>query len=232
MSSFPPALPHGPLTEVFPDVFVVTGGFRFAPAISITRNMTIVRQGGELVLINSVRLSPEGEAELDKLGKVAHLFRIGAFHGADDPYYVDRYKPTLWAPPGTRHGGGLTTRKELVAAVAPLPGMRVFSFDQAKVPEVGVLLERDGGILVNCDAYQNWTSFEGCSLLGGLVGRFMGFGPAVIGGPWVKSQGPGVRGDFERLVELPFQHLLSGHGMPLRDTAKEGLRRAIAKSFG
>jgi len=28
MSSFPPALPHGPITEVFPDVFTVTGGGR------------------------------------------------------------------------------------------------------------------------------------------------------------------------------------------------------------
>mgnify|MGYP001615266114 CR=1 FL=1 len=62
MPTFPPALPHGAIEEVFPDVFLVTGGFRFAPLLSITRNMTIVRQGAELVLVNSVSLSDEGEA--------------------------------------------------------------------------------------------------------------------------------------------------------------------------
>src|SRR5688572_6827527 len=90
MPDFLPAMPHGPITEVFPDVFVVEGGFQFAPGVRITRNMTVVRQGDELTIINSVRLTPDGEAELEKLGRVKHVVRIGAFHGADDPYYVDR----------------------------------------------------------------------------------------------------------------------------------------------
>ena len=69
MSTFPKALPHGPIREVFPGIFFVTGGFGFGPGLRITRNMTILRQGGDLVVVNSVRLSPEGEAEL---GEVLH----------------------------------------------------------------------------------------------------------------------------------------------------------------
>src|ERR1700722_12761296 len=107
MPAHPPAQAHGPVTEVFPDLFQVTGSFAFARLLSITRNMTIVRQGGELVVLNSVRLDPAGEAALEKLGKVTHVVRVGAFHGYDDAYYADRFQATLWGPPGTDHGAGV-----------------------------------------------------------------------------------------------------------------------------
>ncbi len=187
--------PFGKINEVFPDVFHVEGGFRAAPGISITRNMTIVRQGGELTILNSVRLSPEGEAQLEKLGKVTHLVRVGAFHGADDPYYMHRFSPTLWAPPGIKHSGDLTTGRELVPGASPIEGSTVFAFARGKAPEVAILLERDGGVLITCDSYQNWTTFDGCSFAGRLMMRAMGFGPTLIGGPWTKAMGPDVRAD-------------------------------------
>jgi hypothetical protein len=232
MPEFPPALPHGAITEVFPDVFFVTGGFRFAPGLSITRNMTIVRQGEELIVLNSVRLTPAGEADLEKLGKVAHVIRVGAFHGADDPYFVDRFHARLWAPPRTVHAGGLRTDEELVPGACPLRGCTVFPFEHAKRAEVALVLDRDGGLLITCDSYQNWTTFEGCSFLGKLMMRAMGFGPTLVGGPWAKQMGPAVRGDLERLCELPFSHLIPAHGTVLRDKAKEGLRTAISRRFG
>lgn len=232
MSDFAPAVEHGPITEIFPDVFSVTGGYRFAPTLSITRNMTIVRRGGELTLFNSVRLGPEGEAELEKLGKVAHLVRVGAFHGVDDPYYKQRFAPKLWAPPKTKHLGSLTTDEELVPGSSPLAGTQVFAFEQAKQPEVAILVERDGGVLITCDSYQNWTSFDGCSFVGKLMMRAMGFGPTIIGGPWLKQMGQDVKQDFDRLLDLPFTHLAPAHGSPVRETAKEGLRTAMAGRFG
>ena len=126
MPPFPPALPHGALTEVFQNVFVVTGSFRFGPGLTITRNMTVVREGGELTIVNSVRLTPQGESELAKLGIVKHLVRLGAFHGADDPYYKNRYKPTLWAPPNTRHKAELTTDRELKPGSSPIKNSKIF----------------------------------------------------------------------------------------------------------
>lgn len=232
MADFLPAQAHGAIKEVFPDVFTVQGSFRFAPGLSITRNMTIVRQGGELTLVNSVRLSPEGERELEQLGKVTHLVRIGAFHGADDPWMKHRFAPKLWAPARMRHVGGLTTEEELGEGKSPLGGSRVFTFTAGKLPEAAILLERDGGILLTCDSYQNWTTFDGCSPLGKVMMRVMGFGPTLIGGPWTKAMGPNVRKDFDRLVDLPFEHVMPGHGTPLRDVAKPGLHKAIAKRFG
>lgn len=232
MDAFLPALPHGPLAEVFPDVFVVRGGFRIAPGLSITRNMTVVRQSGELVVLNSVRLTPEGEAALDRLGRVTHLVRLGAFHGADDPYYADRYRPTLWGPPGTKHKGGLTGGRELGPDACPVVGAEAFLFEKARRPEAALLIAREGGVLVTCDSYQHWTTFEGCSLLGRITMHVMGFGPTIVGGPWAREMGPAVRDDFERLLALPFRHLVPGHGSVLRDTAQEGLRAAVVRRYG
>lgn len=233
MADFPAALPHGSFTEIFPNIFMVTGSFRMGPGVSIPRNMTVVRQGDELSLINSVRLTPEGEAELAKLGKVKHLLRIGAFHGADDPYYVDRYKPVLWAPPRTRHQSpDLKTDQELVPGQSPIAGATVFAFDQAKRAEVALVLDHDGGVLVTCDAFQHWATFEGVSPMGKVVMTFMGFGPTIIGGPWMKAMGPDVRKDFDRLAGVEFRHLIPGHGAVLRAEAKPGLHTAMKKRFG
>jgi hypothetical protein len=194
--------------------------------------MTIVREGSDLTLVNSVRLSPEGEAELEALGNVKHLVRIGAFHGADDPYYLHRYGTELWAPPKMRHAPGIATSHELVPGHAPLARAGVFVFEKGKRPEAALLLGQDGGILITTDSYQNWTTFEGCSLIAKLMTRAMGFGPAVIGGPWTKAMGRGVREDFERLRTQPFRHLIPGHGTVLRDAAKERLDHAILRRFG
>jgi hypothetical protein len=231
MTDFPTALPHGPIREEFPGIFLVTGSFAFGPGLRITRNMTIVRQGDDLIIVNSVRLSPKGEAQLEKLGKVKHVLRIGAFHGADDPYFKERFGATLWAPPGTTYESGTAIDEELRPGHCPIEGAQVFAFEKGKRPEVALLLEREGGILVTCDCYQNWTTFEGCSLLGKLMMRAMGFGPTIIGGPWVKSMGPDVREDFDRLLELPFVSLIPAHGTVLERAAKAGLATAMASRF-
>ncbi len=231
MTDFPAAMPHGSISEAFPDVFTVTGTFRFGPGVSITRNMTIVRSGGELTLMNSVRLSPEGEAELEKLGKVTHLCRIGSFHGADDPYYKDRFGVKLWAPPGIKQPGDLKADEELKPGNAPLSDLEVFAYEKAKQPEVALNYKKHGGILVTCDSYQNWTTFDGCSFIGKLMMKAMGFGPTLIGGPWTKAVGSHVKADFDRLLEADFSHLAPAHGTVLKDAAKDGLKTAYAHRF-
>jgi hypothetical protein len=231
MADFLAAQRHGAFTEVFPDIFFVQGSFRFVPGVSITRNMTVVRQGNELALVNAIRLGPEGEAELDKLGTVKHLVRIGAMHGADDPYLVHRYGATLWALPRARHPGGLKTKEELGPGASPLANATVFPFAAGRLPEAAILLDRDDGILLTCDSYQNWTTFDGCSPIGKVMMRVMGFGPTLIGGPWVKAMGPAIHEDFQRMHELPFQHVIPGHGTPLRHTARDGLRLAMSRRF-
>src|SRR4051794_27486614 len=86
-----PALPHGALREAFRDVFFVTGTVKMPAPIRFSRNMTVVGEGPRLVLINSIRLSDAGLAELEKLGTVTDVVRIAGYHGADDPFYKQRY---------------------------------------------------------------------------------------------------------------------------------------------
>jgi len=235
--AFPEALPHGPIREVFPDVFVVRGGFRFAPLLAITRNMTIVRDGKELTLISSVRLSSEGERELEKLGAVKHLIKIGMFHGVDDPYYKAKYSPTFWSTPGAKHAGDLKHDEDLVVGgKLPFGDAHLFRFENAAQPEACIVLDREGGVLLSVDSVQNWTDFDGCSAIGKVMMRAMGFrAPAKIGGPWTKAMtqknGPPLRADFERLVKEPFQHVLSAHGDALMRTGRDDLRVQIERTF-
>ena len=79
MSEQTPLMPHGEIEEVFPDVFFVTGTTRpdfGGGPMQFSRNMTIVRDNGDLSLVNTVRLNEAGLARLDSLGRVANVIRI------------------------------------------------------------------------------------------------------------------------------------------------------------
>ncbi len=87
-------MPHGDIRQIFKDVFFVTGTNKIHHEgidIQTSRNMTIVRSGSELTLINTVRLNEEALQKLDALGVVTNIVRIGAFHGRDDAFYQNRY---------------------------------------------------------------------------------------------------------------------------------------------
>ena len=93
MAEHTPLMPHGDIEEVFPDVFFVMGTTRpnFGGAnFQFSRNMTIARDKGALTLINTVRLDEDGLAHLDDLGNVEHVVKLGAFHGIDDAFYLER----------------------------------------------------------------------------------------------------------------------------------------------
>src|SRR4051794_16135964 len=76
-------------------------------------NMTIVRDGNALTLINAIRLDDEGLAELDVLGRVANVVKIGWLHARDDAFYKARYGATFRAMPGMTHAHGLAADRAL-----------------------------------------------------------------------------------------------------------------------
>ena len=63
--------------------------------------------------------------------------------------------------------------------------------------------------------------------------RPMGFfTPCVIGPVWLKAvtpEGGSLRPDFERILALDFDNLVSGHGTPKLGGAKEALRHNVEK---
>ncbi len=226
MTTFPPAQPHGPPVELFPNVFVFHSQVRMGPLVSLRRNMIVLRDGEDLTLVNAVRLTPEGEAALESLGKVRHLVKLGHFHTLDDPYTRDRFSPIFWAPrpPDER------TEKLVSGGASPVGAAEVFVFDSASVGEAALVLRQPaGGLLITCDSVQHWADTAGCSFLGGVIARSMGFyrRAATIGPIWAKQATGGapakLRGDFDRLLSADFAHLVSGHGALLKDVAKTEL---------
>lgn len=232
-----PAWPHGELTPFLDELWYVMGTNRIhheGVDLQTSRTMLVVRDGERLTLVNTVRLDEDGLRALDALGAVRDLVRLGAFHGRDDPFYRERYGASLWAVPGTAHADGrvedcvLGEHGELA-----ITGAATFVFRTSRHPESALLLERAGGVLVTCDAVQNWVSvdrffspetgaaFEGAGLIR----------PAHVPSTWVEACTPHAS-DFERLLALPFRHLVSAHGPPLLHEAHERLAEDVRQLFG
>lgn len=234
MTDFAPVEPHGSIEEVWDGVYRVRGSVRMGPGLRIPRNMAIIRDGEELTVVSPVRLRPETEVDLEKLGEVKHVVKIG-LHGMDDAYYLDRFGATYWALPGMVKEGG-PKHEALADGAVPVSDATLFRFEDTTDPEAALLIARDGGILLTCDSVQHWVDTDGCSVPAKALTRVMGFlHPVNIGPPWRKRMtkpGGTLRKDFERLAELPFDHVMGGHGDPAKGGANAMLRATIARVFG
>ena len=215
-TSFPPAYPHLPIEPIGDDLFMARGSIQMRSILRLSRNMAIVRSGGELSLINPIRLSESGLRDLDALGRVTHILRLGGAHGSDDPFYVDRYKASFWCQEGgTRY--------------------RAPAIDHVLTDGGALVLTAGKGVLLTCDAVQTYADFSNSNLLARLLLPFLGFTKTTLIGPiWLKAATPAggsLRGDFERLLTLPFDALLAAHGTFLKTGAHTAVERAFAKAF-
>ena len=233
---YPPATPHDPPEEVFPDVFLIRGSLQMNPLTRINRNMVVVRSEGELSVINSVRLTEAGEQALRSLGTVRHVLRLGYFHGRDDRYYVDKFSAEFWAPAGSRpEPGPSPTRLIKADGDLPFPGAVAFLFAQSKYPEAAILLPKNDGILLTCDCLQYYTDRRFHSLLARIMLPLMGFPLRMLIGPmWLKAmtpEGGSLLPDFEGIQQLDFEHLIPAHGSVRKGAAKQAAAEAIGHAF-
>lgn len=233
MPDFPEQLPHGSLEEVLPDILVVKGQIKIEAdqTHEFSRNMTVVRDGSSLTLINTIRLDAAGLAELDALGAVRHIVKLGAFHGRDDAFYLKRYDAELWAPEGMTYSRGEETRKTMRSGeTGPASDSSSFVFDTPKAPEAILHISRQGGVLVTCDSFQSTSGpDEYFNTVSADSKRRLGFfGRPVIGPGWRKAADP-MQSDYERLLNLKFRHMLTGHGEPILDDAHEAVRVVVSK---
>jgi hypothetical protein len=240
---FPPALPHGEIREVFDDLFFVTGtvGLPGPLPVRFSRNMTVVREGDRLTVVNSVRLSDAGLKELDALGRVTDVIRLAGFHGSDDAFYKERYGAKVWAVAGQRYTAGFDARAkesyftadaevDETTMVPPIAGARLYVF-ASKPPEALLVLARDGGIVVCGDCLQHWHETDKYfSWLGGLMMRIMGFiKPHNVGPGWLKQAKPSAA-QLRGILDLDFEHVLPAHGGPVVGGAKAAFRAAIERA--
>lgn len=234
---YPPAYPHDPIEEIGEDLFMARGSIRLNALGRITRNMAIVRHAGELTLINPIRLSAAGEEQLKALGDVKRIMRLGPMHGLDDPYYVNELGAQLWCQTGGTTYPEPDIDVEMVASTAlPFPDAQLFCFGSTNQPESALLIQRASGILLTCDAIQHYGDYGRTSLIPRLLMPFIGFPKTTLLGPiWLKlmtPDGASLRGEFERLLTLEFDGLLSAHGSLLREGAHVAVEQAVARAFG
>lgn len=233
---YAPAYPHDPIEPIADDVFMVRGSVRLNAIMRITRNMGILRHGRELTLVDPIRLNETGEAQLRDLGEVKRILRLGSLHGVDDPYYVDTFKAELWAQPGgTTYPEPSIDCEMAESTPLPFPDAELFCFRNAKQPESMLLLKKDAGILLTCDAIQHYGDYRHNSLLARLAMPWIGFPRTTIIGPiWLKMmtpEGGSLKEEFERLLGWQFDGLLSAHGSYLRTGAHAAVEAALKRSF-
>jgi hypothetical protein len=236
-NQYSPLWSHGEIEEVFQDVFYVVGtnittynNIEFQHS----RNMIIVRDKAKLSLINTIRLDDKELSKLESLGKIENVIRIGAFHGRDDAYYLDRYHAKLWALEGMQHQNNRFADKFLVSnGMMPFADCSLFNFETSLHPEGILYLAKEGGILITCDSIKNWVAPDQFfSVESAKLYQDQGFfGSATISSVWKEACKVQVS-DFERLKALQFKHLISAHGEPLLNNAYEALTQTLQKEYG
>lgn len=231
-----PAWSHGALTPFMSELWYVMGTNRVHHAgvdLQTSRTMLVVREGEDLTLVNTVRLDDDGLRSLDALGRVRDIVRLGAFHGRDDAFYRARYGARLWAVPGSVHGDGAAADRAIVEGDGlPIGGAAAHVFHSARHPEAALFLPQDGGVLVTCDAVQNWATVDQFfSKETGAAFEAAGLiRPAHVPSTWIDACAPEAA-DFERLLALPFQHLVSAHGAPLLHDAHRQVAEDVRRTF-
>lgn len=234
---YSPAWPHSEIKEIFPNIFFVTGTNitrHNNVELQHSRNMIICRDNDRLSLVNTVRLNDKGLAELDELGEVKNVIRIGAFHGRDDAFYLDRYHAKLWALKEMKHANNRVTDIQLVPnGQMPVPDCSIFIFETSKHPEGILHIAQENGILITCDSIKNWLAPDRFfSTETAKIYEEQGFfGAASISNVWRQACSVSAS-DFVRLKTLAFHHLLSAHGEPLLNNANEIVAKTIRREYG
>ncbi|MEA0970518.1 hypothetical protein Megvenef_00484 [Candidatus Megaera venefica] len=232
-----PAWPHGEIKQIFDDIFFVSGinkTVHDGVELQHSRNMIIVREEGKLSLINSVRLTDIGLIALEKLGQVDKVISIGAFHGRDDAFYVNKYQAALWALPGMQNQHGCRIDVVFTAqGQQPFANCSLLIYATANFPEAVIYIKQHDGILLSCDSIKNWLSADEyfSEQTAATYKEQVFFGKATISKIWQQAMAVKAS-DFERLKQLSFRHLLSAHGEPLLNTAYQDVLDTIKQEYG
>ncbi len=232
---------HGRIESVFEDIWCVKGGSKLPVRVPMrmSKTMTVIRdpQSDELTLVNAMRLSEAGLAELESLGRVAHVMTLGAFHGKDDGFFREVFGAKVYALENHIYRRGIGDDSDpdpgylepdvRLGEDSPLPvrngSLKIFG--SSRLPEALLVIDRDSGILVSADALHNTPApDEFASWLARIMMNRAGFSVAHNVGPgWLRSCSPTVE-EVRSILDLEFEHVLPGHGNPVIGDAKAKYR--------
>jgi len=239
-----PLLPHGELQSLFDNIWFIQGQVKMPMKLpaKISRSMTIYKNpvSGELTLINSMRLSPEGLDQLQKLGPITNVVRLGGFHGRDDLFYQRELNAKVFAIQGQAYSRAMEASDNpddsymrpdawvSQASDLPIPNCELKIFSTSKPPEAALLINEHSGVLVTADSLQNTPKpdkFVNFPMK--IMMKKFGFWVAYNVGPgWVQFAKPAI-GDIRSVMELDFEHVLPGHGEAVIDNAKDKYRPIV-----
>ena len=236
--TYPAIAPHGPLTKVSDNVYVVPGSFKMAPGLRISLTMTIVRRESELTIVNSMRVRPEVEEEIKALGDIKSVVRICSNHGASDEYYIDTFGATYYDLQGAAETPGASkvpATENLVqngSAPPSLPDAKLLILDNLKMPDAILYLPDGGGTLISGDFIQHGipTPHESF-LLKKVFSKLLGFNTGLLTcpPPFFKFYGKGE--DFyvnvAKIMEFDFDTVITSHGPFVKGGAKEKLKEGF-----
>ncbi len=216
-------LHHGKLVTIFPDVLLVKGTMRLFGVFRYSRNMTVLKSGNSLILVNPVRLSSEGEEALLAHGSIDHILKIGSLHSVDIPYYMDTFSPKLWMLNDDKSLDDYKADDVLNDhPTLPFLDLKVHVFEGSKIPEAVLVMPSNGGVLLSCDSLVNMTADD--EHANGLVRTLSRLlpKPTYIGPNWVKIAKPSKK-SLTDILDFEFKHLVPAHGDPVLENAKEEL---------
>lgn len=221
-----PIFPHGPLVELLPGLWQLTGSLPFP----LPRNMTVVRlASGGLLLYSVIALDAEGLRALEALGKPEVMVVPHPFHLMDAPFYKARYPElkVVAAPDAEQKLAGKVTVDGRPEDILPAVGVRFEIPPGLKYQEIVLDLDVPGGrALVFTDLFG--TGIPG--LFGKLLGAPGGVGVARIVKFRQVSDRAAVRGYLSQKGEATdLKLLLVAHGAPLQSGVAEALRRAAER---
>ena len=206
--------------------------------------MAILKHGDELTLVNTQRIKDSQLEELDELGTVKNIVRLGA-HASGEPFYIERYPDAeYWLLEGAERHEGLQKEVRTLsdeASELPIPGMKVFQMAQAKIPEAQIIVPNDhGGVLVACDALQHHESciMPQASIPVSLFYYARGISGVARVSPVVLDFAFEAHGidprqivteHFDSVLQNEFESFIPGHGKPIFTDAYAIVRESLQR---
>jgi hypothetical protein len=211
---------HGPIVEVLNNVYSIQGTMKLFGLFQYSRNMTVLKDGGSIVLINPIRLDQKTELEILKVGKISHILKIGSLHSVDIPYYMDKFSPKLWSLKNDKSLPDFPADHFLSHNLTlPFLDLKVHVFEGSKVPESLIYSPDNGGVFFSCDSLVNMSSEDShANTLVRVLSKLLPK-PTLIGPNWVKFAKP-TKSSFVNILTYDFENLVFAHGNPILGSAK------------
>lgn len=200
----------------------------------LTSTMTIVRLAdGNLLVYSPIRMNADRLAAIDTLGHVTHLYAPNLFHHlwlgdwsrmfpsarVHAPRGLAKKRPDLRID--RVHGGPAEPAFAGVVDEVHVDGFRL---------EESVLFHRPSRTLIVADLVHNVGRPQ--DLWSTVYTRSMGFYDRLALSRVLRwtafSDRAAARRSIDRLLALPFDHLIVGHGAAVRDRARSAMADALA----